>query len=462
MDERGATPILFPDLFDKPTTVTFDEPHTSSDGGAILLKAVDRKLGLIDVFEEHIEDTRQAGKVQHTVRQLVEQRVFGLACGYADCNDAARLADDPIMRLLAGRTLDEGDSLGSQPTLSRFENSMDYGTLFKIGCGLAQCVIDSRKKQRKRHRKPKRITIDVDPTDDPTHGQQLFAFFNGHYDNWCYLPLAVFISFDDEPEQYLVGTILRPGNASATKWTSWVLRRLVEALEQAWPKARIRVRLDGGFANPQIFELLEWLGVTYLVAMARNKRLAKIAEPLMRKARRLQKQTGQTAHVFDECRYAAKSWRRQERRVIVKAEVVTLPGRAPRDNCRFVVTNERCKPATVYQHYRDRGDAENRIKELHDGVEIGRTSCHTFRANCFRVLLASAAYMLIQALREHITDPKLRRAQVWTLRERLLKIAARVKETWRRIHIALPETFAWHQPFARLARAHGATLGPAP
>jgi hypothetical protein len=455
MDGRVATPIQFADVLDKPTTITFDEPHTSSDGGAILLKAVDQKLGLIDVFEQHIQDTRQPGKVQHTVGQLVEQRIFGIACGYADCNDAATLAGDPVMRLLAGRT-EEDQLLASQPTLSRFENSIDYVTLLEIGCGLAQRVIDHQQERRGGKRKPRRITIDMDPTDDPTHGQQCFAFFNGHYDNWCYLPMGVFVTFDDEPEQYLVGTILRPGNAHATLWASWVLRRLVDALRQAWPGVKIRVRLDGGFASPKMFELLEWLRVKYIVAMAENSRLSKQAERLMKKARRLQKRTGQTARFFGECMYAARSWKKKQRRVVIKAEVVTLPGKEPRDNCRFVVTNERCKPEKVYQHYRDRGDVENRIKELNNGVDIGRTSCHDFAPNCFRVLLATAAYMLIQALRERIADPQLRRAQVWTLRERLLKVAARVRVTWRRIHFALPETFAFAKVFAQLARAFGA------
>lgn len=458
MEERSATPILFSDLFNKPVVVTFDEPHTSSDGGAILLKAVDLKLGLTDVFAEQIEDTRQPWKVQHGIKELVEQRVFGIASGYADCNDAARLADDPLMKLLAGNEHDDG-TLASQPTLSRFENSIDYLTLFRIGCELGQRVIDHQKKRRKGKRKPKRITIDIDPTDDPTHGQQLFTFFNAHYDNWCYLPLAVFITFDDEPEQYLVAAILRAGNAHATLYTPCVLQRLVEALREAWPDVKIRVRLDGGFASPHIFNLLELLRVEYLVAMAKNSRLNESAEPLMEEARRRQEETGQTARVFGECRYGARSWQGQQRRVIIKAEVVAAPGCLPRDNCRFVVTNMRHKPKRVYQHYRDRGDAENRIKELQQqGVQIDRTSCTSFAANAFRVLLAAAAYMLIQAMRERITDPKLKRSQVWTLRERLFKVAARVKITCRGIRIALPETFAWAEVFAQVARAFGATL----
>ncbi len=463
MDERCATPIVFDDLFDKSTKVSFNEPCTSSNGGAILLSAMAQKMGTIEAFTEHIEDTRQEGKIQHPVEELVQQRIFSIACGYPDCNDAAKLADDPIIKLLAGQQWqDDDDSLASQPTLSRFENSIDFLSLFQIGCTLGQRVIDSQRKRRRGKRKPKRITIDMDPTDDPTHGQQTFTFFNGHYDSWCYLPLTVFITFDDEPQQYLVGTILRPGNAPATLDAAWALRRLTEALRKAWPKVNIRVRLDGGFAAPRIFDLLESLNVEYYVAMAKNSRLNAWSEPLMKKVRRLQGKQGGTQRLFGECRYAARSWKDQERRVIFKAEIVALPGRDPRDNCRFVVTNARCKPEKVYQRYRGRGDVENRIKELHDGMQIDRTSCSDFKANAFRVLLTTAGYMLFQAMRDRITDSELRHAQVGTLRERLLKVAARVKVTCRKIYIALPKAFPDASVFVQLARSLGAVSARGP
>ena len=214
----------------------------------------------------------------------------------------------------------------------------------------------------------------------------MFSFFNAHYDNWCYLPQTVFIRFNDEGEQYLVGVILRPGNAPATLWTPWVLRRLVELLQKTWPKIRIRVRLDGGFASPEIFDLLEQLPVEYLINMGKNSRLKTLAEPLMVQARQLASETGKTARVFGEARYAAHSWHGIERRVIIKAEVVMASGREPKDNPRFVITNMRHKPENVYICYRRRGDCENRIKELLD-LQIDRTSCHCFAANVLRVLL---------------------------------------------------------------------------
>ena len=457
MEQRHATPLLFENLFAQPIKFTFDEPHTSSDGGAVLLESVNQKMDLTAVFTEAIDDSRQPGKVQHSIEELVRQRMFAIACGYGDCNDAARLADDPVMKLLAGiDSHDEESILASQATLSRFENAVTPEMLFQIGTNLAERVIAYQRRRRKGKRKPKRITIDIDPTDDPTHGQQSFAFFNSYYDNWCYLPLTVYISFDQEPQQYLVGVLLRPGNAHATMWTPWVLRRLMEILRRTWKKVAIRVRLDGGFATPEIFDLLELLKVEYLINMAKNSRLEQLAEPWMAQVRHLQEELGGTQHIFGEGLYAAHSWHGTHRRVIIKAEVVAVNGGPPRDNPRFVVTNMSYTPKNVYQCYRRRGDVENRIKELLEGVQIDRTSCTSFSAHALRVLLSSAAYMLIQALRDRITDPQMRCAQVWTLREKLFKVAARVKVTCRHIHIALPKTFAYADIFSRLARAWGA------
>jgi hypothetical protein len=461
MKEQNATSLLFADLFDKPMQVVFSEKQTSSDGGAILLEAISKKMHLLDAFIDTINNTRQQGKIHHTTEELFRQRLFSIACGYPDANDVKRIEDDPILRMLAGLNPESTDqSLGSQPTVSRFENAMDVETCFQISCRLAEQVVHYQAQRRKGKRKPKSITLDMDPTDDPTHGQKVFSFFNTHYDNWCYLPQTIFIRFNDEGEQYLVGVMLRPGNAPATLWAPWVLRRLVELLQKTWPKIRIRVRLDGGFASPHVFDDLEWLGVEYLINMGKNSRLEALAEPLMEQARQLARKTGKTARVFGEALYAAHSWHGIERRVIIKAEVVMAPGREPKDNPRFVITNMRHKPENVYICYRKRGDCENRIKELLD-LQIDRMSCHCFAANVFRVLLTSAAYMLIQGMRERIQDPDLRKAQVWTLREKLFKMVARIKITFRHIRIGLPETFAYLDVFSQLARSLGACcLGP--
>jgi len=262
--------VLFPDLFNKPLVATFDQPHASSDGGAVLLKAAEARYGLIDGFARCLVDDRQPGKVRHTLEDLLAQRIFGLACGHPDANDADRLADDPIHKLLLGRDPIAGDPLASQPTISRFENQVGVQELYAMGRELAASVIERH--QRRLHGRVRRITIDLDPTDDPTHGAQQLTFFNGHYDCWCYLPLLAFLTFDDESEQYLCAAMLRPGNAPATRGALGLLRRLLALLRIAFPKARFLVRLDGGFATPETFEWLDAEpGLDYVVAMAETR-----------------------------------------------------------------------------------------------------------------------------------------------------------------------------------------------
>ncbi len=410
--------LLFSDLLDKPVFAQFDQEHASSDGGALLLKAADRRLGLIDTLSRCLPDEREPGKVQHELSELVSQRVYGLACGYADCNDAARLAEDPIHKALLGRDPIDGDALASQSTLSRFENAVGPKDLYRFGEALAESVI---RRHRKRLRgKARRITIDLDPTDDPTHGQQQLSFFNGYYDSWCYLPVLGFVSFNDEVEQYLFTAVLRSGKATAKLGAVGILRRVIDRLRSAFPDARFLVRLDGGFSCPEVLEFLDdQPRLDYVVALANNKVLKRRAKRLMGKARRLSRSSKKTERVFGECQYAAGKWS-DKRRVVIKAEVTRLEGREPKDNPRFVVTNLRSAPRTVYQRYRDRGDVENRIKELQYGLQIDRTSCTRFWANQFRVLLTAAAYVLMQELRLNAKRTGCARAQVSTLRERLL------------------------------------------
>lgn len=210
------------------------------------------------------------------------------------------------------------------------------------------------------------ITIDVDPTDDPTHGQQEFAFFNGHYDTACYLPLLGFVTFNDESEQYLLFALLRPGTSPAKLGLRGRLRALFRKLRAAFPGARLRVRLDGGFAGEDVLRFLEAEGVEYVVALAGNRRLDKRARRLMGRARMRSKASGETAHLFGETRYAARKWKRK-RRVVIKAEVVRHPGRSPKNNPRFVVTNLPHTPEHVYAIYRARGDVENRSRNSRTG-----------------------------------------------------------------------------------------------
>jgi hypothetical protein len=445
--------VLFPDLFAKPLVATFDQPHASSDGGAILLKAADRRLGLIDRLAAVLTDGRDVTRVRHSVRDLLAQRIFGLACGHDDANDADALAEDPVHKLLLDRDPLAGARLASQPTLSRFENAVSPRTLWRLGEALADTVIAQH---RRRRRGVRRITIDLDLTEDATHGAQQLALFNGFYGGWCYLPLVAFLTFDDEPRQYLVAAILRPGTAPAAVGVRGLLRRLLPKLTTAFPHARLRVRLDGGFATPAIFAQLEAAHVEYVVAMAKNDVLMRAATDALATVRQEAEATGASARVFTETRYQAQSWP-HARRVVIKAEVVALADKPRRDNPRFVVTNLRHAPATVYaQIYAGRGDSENRIKELHHALAFGRTSCARFWANQLRVLLSAAAYVLLQDLQRRAARTTLARAQAGRLQLALLKIGVQVVRSVRRLVWHLPRAHPHLAAWCTIARGLGA------
>jgi hypothetical protein len=438
--------------------VTFDQPHASSDGGAVLLKAADHRLGVTAAIAQVLTERRVAAKIAHPLRALVAQRVFGIACGYPDANDADRLGDDPIQKLLLDRDPISGRPLASQPTISRFENGVSPRALYRAGREVAACVI--ARHQKRLHGRARVITIDLDPTDDPTHGAQQLTFFNGHYDTWCYLPALAFLTFNDEAEQYLCAAVLRPGNVPATAGARGLLRRLLWLLRCAFPRARFLVRLDGGYASPEILDFLDdEPRLDYVVAMGENAVLTRLAAAAMTQVRQRSEASGQTEHVYLEARYAAKTWA-HDRRVVIKAEVVRLPGRTPRDNARFVITNLRQTPRFVYtQVYCARGDIENRIKELHDDLAIGRTSCTQFWANQLRVLLTTAAYILLQEVRLRAARTRWARAQVATLRLRLLKLGASVVTSVRRIVVHLPTSASDRATWCRIACLLGARPG---
>ena len=460
MSEHTTTEcLLFPDIFDRPVVAKFDQRQGSSDGGAILLKAAEQRLGLTSALAAGLRDDRQPGKVQHELRELITQRVMAIALGYEDANDAARLASDPIHKLLVGRDPVDGEDLASQPTLSRFENAPDRKELLRMTEALADRVMERHRKRL--HGRARRITIDLDPTDDPTHGQQQFTFFNRHYDSYCYLPMVCFLTFNEEAEQYLVAAVLRRGNATGSLGALGILRRLIARVSDAFPKARIRVRLDGGFASPEVLDFLDCEPkVEYLVNLAANAVLKRKVKSAMKRARRASELSGQTEHVYGEGRYATRKTWPWKRRIIYKAEVVRAANKEPKDNPRFVVTNLKQSPQWIYEKtYCQRGDVENRIKELHHGMQIGRTSCSNFLANTFRVLLTAAAYVLMQEMRLHLSSTRHARAQVSTLREHFLKLGAHVIVTVRRIVLHLPQAFPYCDGFHRLALSLGAQTG---
>lgn len=454
MDKVSTTQgVLFKDLSKKPVVVRFDQEHASSDGGSILLKACDARLGLTTALARCLDDRRQSSKVVHSMLELLRQRLFAIACGYADGNDAAALAQDPIFKLLLDRDPLSGPALASQPTLSRFENAVSPRSLLKLSEALADCVIQ---RHRRRKQRVKRITIDLDPTDDATHGSQQLSFFNSTYDSWCYLPLTGFLSFDDEPRQYLFCYVLRPGNAPAKQGCLAMLKRLLPRLRNAFPGAKLRIRLDAGFSGPELYEFFEAQGLEYIVCLSKNPVLKRLAEPLLDRVREAAAAGEAPRPVYGEARYRARSWNRS-RRVIIRADVVSHPGRPLKDNPRFLITNIRGWPKRLYERvYCARCDAENRIKELKQGLEIDRTSCTSFYANQLRALMTAAAYVLMQELQLKARQTRCGRAQVSTLRLRLLKIGAWVERSTRRIVLHLPRSTPYADDWRRIARSIGA------
>ena len=439
MPETNASDFLFEGLFSKPVLSKFDSELRTSDGGSPLLAAVDRRIGLTKSLCAVLSDVRDPKRIQHSLLEIFRQRVFSVALGYPDGNDSARVGQDPAMKLVCGKAPSDSSRLASQPTLSRFEHQLNGRDVIALSRELEHSVIDRIKK---RHARPKLITIDLDPSVDPMHGQQPFSFFHGHYDTWCYLPMFGFVSVDDDPEQFLFYARLRPGLSKEVRGTIPLLRRTVERLRNAYKKARIRVRLDAGFACPQIFEVLDELKVEYLVAMAGNSRLSNESLSHMNAARSLTEIFGGTTTLFGECCYQAKTWK-SERRVIFKSEVVQAHEKSPRDNARYVVTNLNYDPEKTWELYTQRGDSENRIKELKDDLEIDRTSCTDFIANQVRVLLTATAFVLFQELRASQRGTSLARCMVGTLRIQLLKVGATIKETVRRIVVSMPTSHPW-------------------
>lgn len=452
MAQSTQQSVLFPSLASKPIVAKFDADQLSSDGGVVLLRSLDSGLGLTERVTKHLVDDRNQERVTHSYLDLFRQRAYGIALGYADCNDAERIASDPCMKLACDRVAtEEGDDLGSQPTLSRFEHSQTADSIIAMSREIEDHVIEQLAKRRRR---AKRITIDLDPSVDPAHGQQAFTFFHGFYDTNCYLPLFGFLTIDDEPEQYLFCARLRPGNSRCYRGAVPLLQRVVPKLRRRFHKAKIRVRLDSGFANPLLFDVLDELKVEYVVGMPSNSVLDGLAASDMLLASVCTELSGQTETFFSDGKYKARSWKK-ERRVVIKSEVVTYPGRPPKNNARFVITNLRNSPKATYSIYCDRGDAENRIKEL-KVLEVDRTSCTTFLANQLRILMTSVAYILYQELRWRLRHTEAARSQVGRLQLMLMKIGTRVVESVRRLVLHFPSGHRWKDLWRKASIAVGA------
>ena len=447
--------VLFEDILCKPVQAQFSDERLTSDAGSLLIIVADKKLGLTESIAELIPDGREPAKVQHEVSELLKQRVFGIANGYEDGNDAAKMKGDPLLKMACGRRPIKDRDLASQPTLSRFENSVGPRALVQISKTLARKVLAYHKSRRSGKKKPKLITVDMDPYCDPTHGAQQLTFFNGFYDTTCYLPQTVTLCFDAESVQYAIGVVLRPGDKGAQYAVIPMMKRLVPLMRKAFPEAKIRFRADANFSGPDLLKYLEKEQLGYFIGIGANSVLQRYAEEPMKQAQELYELQGETVTCYGEHPYRAGTWD-TTRRVVFKAEMVEAAGREPKMNNRTIVTNLAYTPRRTFKRYHLRGDMENRIKELKRGLLIDRTSCCAFMANQFRVLMTLAAFVLYQVLQDKLGAGELAHAQVSTVRERLFKVAARVKESARRVVLYLTANYPWKDDWIKIAKALGA------
>jgi hypothetical protein len=458
MSKSSRQTVVFPAAFSKKVEASFCDEALSSDGGGLLLAQLDRKLKLTEQLCDQLTDRRQAGKVEHDLLELLRTRVFSLALGYADTNDAARLQSDPVLKLACSELspTDPDAKLAGQSSLCRFENSVSRRDLVQLSWSLAEQVLRIQKKRRRGKHKPKRLTIEIDPTCLPTHGGQQQTFFNGFYDTHCYLPMMVTVRFDEEPKQYMVGAVLRPGNAGGPAGAIAIVWRLLGLIREIFGmKLPLRLIADGGLQSPEIFDFLEAEDLEYIIGIGTNSVLKRYSAELLRQAQVAFDAVERTETFYGSSPYKAGKWKR-ERRAVYKAEVVSYPDRDPRDNVRYVITNMPQPSETIFDFYYARCDMENRIKELKCALHLQRTSCHRFEANQFRVLLSCIGFALFQILQDHMPKGEMENAQAWIIRERLFKIAVRVRQSVRRIVFELSAHHPWQADWRSLALAIGA------
>jgi hypothetical protein len=432
--------LLFASLDRRQLVADFAGGDITSDGGLPLLREVDRRIGLLDALNAVIYDPRRPLLTLHDQRTLLAQRIYGIAAAYEDLNDHITLRHDTLLQAITERQLKpgqhEGDPLGSPSTLCRLENRVTRADLVGMAKVLVEQFIASHDAP------PQRLVLDFDATNDPVHGRQEGRFFHGYYDEYCFLPLYVFCG------DQLLTAYLRPANIDAAKHSWAILKLLVERFRQVWPNVQIILRADSGFCRWRMLRWCDRHGVDYIVGLAKNPVLKRLARRSMITARWTYRGTGLKQRLFEDIHYAAETWDRP-RRVIAKAEY-TEQGQNPR----FVVTSLGDDAQELYdQLYCQRGEAENRIKEQQLGLFSDRTSCHDFLANQFRVLLSAAAYVLVETLRRvGLAGTELAQAQVDTIRLKLLKIGARVVRSVRRIVLHLSSAYPLAELLGRVLR----------
>ncbi|MEJ1372330.1 MAG: IS1380 family transposase [Candidatus Sedimenticola sp. (ex Thyasira tokunagai)] len=428
MTNCNQTVLEFPVLKRRKVQAEFSGGDITSDGGVLLLRQIDRRLGLMKAVDAVIPDPRNPDYITHSQLSLLRQRVYGLGLGYEDLNDHKTLRNDPALQT----AVDREQKLGSQSTLCRLEGRTGRKAAVDIHRVLIDQFIASFDSP------PDELILDFDATDDQVHGMQEGRFFHGYYDHYCFLPLYVFCG-----DQLLI-SYLRPSNVDGAKHTWAILALLTKRLRQEWPDVQIIFRGDSGFCRHRMLDWCERRGVKYIIGIARNKRLEQMIEPGMQIVEQLVELTGEKQREFFRLHYAAKSWK-HTRQVIAKLEV-TDKGRNPR----FIVTNlEGGKQALYDDLYCARGEMENRIKEQQMGLFADRTSAHYWWANQFRLLLSSLAYVLMESIRRlALKGTELARGQVGTLRIKLLKIGAVMLRNTRRIRFLLSSAYPYQDLFA--------------
>jgi hypothetical protein len=443
MTDCTATILPFARVGSRPVVADFTGGRLTSDAGALLLRQVAQTTGLFDALNAVIPDPREPLLIEHDQQAMLAQRIVGIALGHEDLNDHQTLRFDPALQLAAERLPNEDQPLASPPTLCRLENRIDRPTLVRLAGVLVDQFLAAYPTP------PEALILDFDATDDPVHGHQEQRFFHGYYDQHCFLPLYVFCGAE------LLVAYLRPSNTDAAHHAQAILKLLVQRLRAAWPKVKITIRGDSGFCRWRLMRWCDAHGIGYVLGLAKNAVVLQRAQPWTDAAAWLFERTGQPQRLFGSFGYAAGTWDRP-RRIVVKAE-----HNAQGANPRFVVTNVPGDPQELYEQvYCQRGEMENRIKEQQLELFAGRTSCHRFLANQFRLLLSAAAYALLQVLRRTaLVGTELARAQVGTIRLKLLKVAARVRLSVRRVLFQLASSYPDQDLFRLVAgRLHGTAV----
>jgi len=436
MTEDSQLSFRFKMISGKKVRADFTGGDVSSDAGVLLLKEEANRIGIIDKLVEAIIDPRNQSYVLHDYKTLLTQRIIQILCGYEDANDADYLRTDPGLKAACDRLPSEAD-LASQPTISRFENSLTKRDIYRIAKVLVKLFIASYKTR------PEGIILDIDDTDDPTHGAQQLSLFNGYYDEYCFQPLFIF----EGQSGKLITSILRPGKRPSGKETCAIIKRVVTLIRAAWPKVGIIIRGDSHFATHELFAWCDSHNVEFIVGLTSNNVLKSCADNALEAARRDYKASGEKTRTFRETTYQAGTWHR-ELRVIIMAEVS-----AQGDNIRFIVTSlESSQPSFMYETvYCGRGQMENFIKDHKLALKSGRTSCHSFLANCFRLMLHSAAYVVFHSFREKgLAGTEFAKAQFDTIRLHLLKIGVEVKEMKNKLHFILPSSYPLKNVFINI------------